>query len=83
MDYHIIHYPVAFVLSGILFRTFLVNAYHNYVSFEIILIVGSFSVSITSKRMGDETFDGQALTEKLSKLNSSQQSIECILLMEY
>lgn len=28
--------------------------------------------------MGDEAFDGQTLTEKLSKLNSSQQSIESL-----
>lgn len=29
--------------------------------------------------MSDNVFDGQIFAEKLSKLNSSQQSIECIL----
>lgn len=29
--------------------------------------------------MGDDAFDGPELAEKLSKLNSSKQSIECIL----
>jgi hypothetical protein len=29
--------------------------------------------------MGNDAFDGQVLTEKLRKLNNSQQSIECIL----
>ncbi|OMO61310.1 hypothetical protein COLO4_33469 [Corchorus olitorius] len=32
--------------------------------------------------MSNDTFDGQILTEKLSKLNNSQQSIECILLFQ-
>lgn len=29
--------------------------------------------------MSNEAFDGQSLADKLSKLNNSQQSIECIL----
>lgn len=31
--------------------------------------------------MGDEAFNESILTDKLSKLNSSQQSIECIFLL--
>lgn len=31
--------------------------------------------------MSNEAFDGQILAEKLSKLNNSQQSIECILFL--
>ena len=30
--------------------------------------------------MSNDVFDGKVLSEKLSKLNNSQQSIECILL---
>lgn len=30
--------------------------------------------------MNEDEFDGQSLSEKLGKLNSSQQCIECILL---
>lgn len=33
--------------------------------------------------MSNEVFDGQTLAEKLSKLNNSQQSIECILDMVF
>ena len=37
------------------------------------------SKNIINSRMSESAFDGQILSEKLSKLNSSQQSIECIL----
>ncbi|CAN0830042.1 Regulation of nuclear pre-mRNA domain-containing protein 1B [Linum grandiflorum] len=33
-----------------------------------------------SSRMGDDVFDEQVLSDKLSKLNNSQASIECILI---
>ncbi|KAK1412989.1 hypothetical protein QVD17_34655 [Tagetes erecta] len=56
----------------------LLPGYFNHISGSLYTVCRNFEFSYIASRMSDDVFDGQVLSDKLFKINSSQQCIESL-----